>query len=234
MHNGIILVTIKEHNLKASVWYLISDQHLNRKLNPNIHVLDGIYNIKDKSTLCILVANYTDKHVTFSKGRCRGHEESPIDHMPQTAISSLTTQRMLDEHIQHDTFTSPLHTLPYDVRKSLIQLLETFKSQFAQDETSIGTTHLTKMQIDMGYSEPVLQKPYFITMKHYDWVRSEINKLLDSWVMHNSHSSWSVPITVVPKGDGGKCLVIGFKQGNTEICMAHAKNGGHLFKAEWC
>ena len=62
---------------------------------------------------------------------------------------------MMDEHIQPDTFTPPLHTLLGDVRKSLNQLLETLKLKFAQDETSIGTTHLTKMQIDMGDSQPV-------------------------------------------------------------------------------
>ena len=87
------------------------------------------------------------------------------------------------------TLTPHFHTLLSDVRKSPNHLLETFKSQFAQDETSIGTTHLTKMQIDMGTSEPVLQRPYPITMKHYDWVRNEINKLLDTWVIHSSHSS---------------------------------------------
>ena len=38
---------------------------------------------------------------------------------------------MLDEYIQPDSFTSPLHTLPGDVRKSLNQVLETFKSHFA-------------------------------------------------------------------------------------------------------
>ena len=127
-----------------------------------------------------------------------------IDHMPQTSVNSLTTQMMIDEHIQPDTFTPPLHTLPGDVRKSLNQLLEIFKLQFAQDETSIGTTHFTKMQID---SEPVLQRPYPITMKHYDRVRSEINKLLDVQVIHSSHSSWSAHIIVVPKEDGGKCIV---------------------------
>ena len=81
------------------------------------------------------------------------------------------------------------------------------------------------MQFDMGDSEPVLQKPYPITMKHYDWVRSEINKLLDAQVIHSSHSSWSASIIVVPKGGGGKCLyqLQGFEQGNTEICVAHAK-----------
>ena len=31
------------------------------------------------------------------------------------------------------------------------------------------------MQIDMGDSEPVFQKPYPIIMKHYAWVESEIN-----------------------------------------------------------
>ena len=100
--------------------------------------------------------------------------------MPQTAINSLTTQKMIDENIQPDTFTPPLHTLPGDVGKSLSQLQETFESQFAHDETCIGTTHIRKMQIDISDSEPVSQKPYPITMKHYYWVRSEIGKLLDA------------------------------------------------------
>ena len=161
--------------------------------------------------LCILVANYRNKHVTFNKGQCISHIEPYIDHMPQNAINSLTTQKKLDEHVQPDSFTPPLHTLPDDVRKSLNQPLETFKSQFSKDETSIGTIHLTKMQIDTGDAESVWQRPYPITMKHYDWVRSEINKLHDALVIHNSHSSWSAPIIVVPKGDGGKCLVIDYR-----------------------
>ena len=72
--------------------------------------------------------------------------------MPQTHINSLTTQKMINEHIQPDSFTTALHTLLGDVRKSLNQLLETFKSQFVQDETSFGTTHLTKMQIDVTHN----------------------------------------------------------------------------------
>ena len=80
--------------------------------------------------------------------------------MPQTAINSLTTQTIIDEHVQPDTSTPPLHTLPGDVRKSLNQLLETYKLQFAQDETSIGTTHITKLQINTGNSAHASQKPY--------------------------------------------------------------------------
>ena len=36
------------------------------------------------------------------------------------------------------------------------------------------------MQIDTGNSEPVPQRPYPIAMNHYDWVRVEINELLDA------------------------------------------------------
>ena len=54
------------------------------------------------------------------------------------------------------------------MRKSLNKLLETFKLQFVQDETGTNTTHLTKIQIDTGDSEPILQRLRPITMKHYD------------------------------------------------------------------
>ena len=129
--------------------------------------------------------------------------------MPQMSINSLTTQKMIDEYInQPDTFTPPIHTLLGDVRKSLNQLLGTFILQFAQDETSNEATHLTKMQIDMGDSEHVWQRPYPIIMKQHDWVRDEINKLFDAKVIFSSYSSRSAPIIVLPKGDGGKCLVI--------------------------
>ena len=59
--------------------------------------------------------------------------EPSIDHMPQTPVNSMTTQKVIDEHIQPDTFTPPLHTLLGNVRKSLNQLSERFKSQYVQD-----------------------------------------------------------------------------------------------------
>ena len=65
--------------------------------------------------------------------------------------------------------------------------------------------------IDTGNSDPVSQKPYPITTKHYQWVKEEIEKLLTAKVICSSRSSWSAPIIVVPKGDGGKHLVINYR-----------------------
>ena len=136
--------------------YFISNQQANKALDPNIHVIDGIYNIKGRSTLHILVASYTKKHVTFNKGQWIGHIEPSIDYMPHTSVNSFTTQKMTDEHVQPYTFLPPLHTLPGNGRKVTKSIAGVFKSQFAQDETSIGTIYLTKMHTDTGDSEPVL------------------------------------------------------------------------------
>ena len=67
------------------------------------------------------------------------------------------------------------------------------------------------MTIDTGTSDPVSQKPYPIAMKHYQWVKEEIEKLLAAKVICTSCSSWSPPIIVVPKDDGGKHLVIDYR-----------------------
>ena len=48
-------------------------------------------------------------------------------------------------------------------------------------------------------------------MKNYQWVKEEIEKLLTAKVICSSRSSWSAPIIVVPKGDGGKRLVIKYR-----------------------
>ena len=48
-------------------------------------------------------------------------------------------------------------------------------------------------------------------MIHYEWVKNEIEKLLAAKVICTSQSSWSAPIIVIPKGDGGKHLVIDYR-----------------------
>ena len=67
-----------------------------------------------------------------------------------------------------------------------------------------------EMTIDKGNSDPVSQKPYPIAMKNYQWVKEEIEKLLTAKVICSSRSSWCTLIIIVPKGDGGKGLVIDY------------------------
>ena len=68
---------------------------------------------------------------------------------------------------------------------------------------------------------PIAKKPYTLDLKHYDWVKEEFDKLFETGVISESYSSWSAPIVVVPKGDGGKRLCVDCRALN-KITRAYA------------
>ena len=67
------------------------------------------------------------------------------------------------------------------------------------------------MTIDTGDHPHIAKKPYTLALKHYDWVKEVTDKLLEAGVLRESHSSWSAPIVVVPKGDGVKRFCVDFR-----------------------
>ena len=206
-HNGAISVSIKGHDIKTSTACFIRSQYT----DTDVKLVDGVHDILRNTTLQVLVINNSNHHVNFLKGMKIGHLEPPIDDLTQIPINSATTQRMLPETVKLDSFTPPKYQLETTIQQQLDFLLKTFKDQFAKDEMTISTMPLTQMSIDTGDSDPISQKPYPVAMKHYQWVKEEIDKLLEAGVIRNSHSSWSAPIIIVLKGDGGKCLVIDYR-----------------------
>ena len=96
-------------------------------------------------------------------------------------------------------------------KHDLERLLEGNHDAFAEDEREIGTTPLIKMSTDTGDHPPIAKKPCALALKHYNWVRDEIDQLLKATVIWESHSIWSAPIVVVCKGDGGKRLCMDFR-----------------------
>ena len=67
------------------------------------------------------------------------------------------------------------------------------------------------MSIDSGNHLPIVKKPYSLALQHYEWVRDEIDKLLEAGVIRESDPIWSAQNVVVPKGDGGKRLCMDFR-----------------------
>ena len=196
--------------------YSIINDNSTKGRDPNINIINGIHSIKGKTSVNVVVSNYTNKHITFNKGEYIGFLEpaitdnTSIAQLEAHSTNSVTLQKMISEQVQLDIFNPPHHKLKAGIKSELDALLKEYASQFAKDETSIGTTPLTEMTIDTGNSNPVSLKPYAIAMKNYQWVTEEIEKLLTAKVICSSRSSWSAPIIVVPKGEGGKRLVIDY------------------------
>ena len=220
-HNDVVPIKITGQTMKEHMVYFIIDEDSTKGRDPNINMINSIHNIKGKTSVNILVSNYTNKHIKFNKGKYIGHREPAIEDsmtsdtqihnlLDAHSTNSVTIQNMMAEQVQLDAFNPLCHKLTPNIKSKLDALLKEYASPFAKDVTSIGTNPLMEMTIDMGNSDPVSQRPYLITMKNYQRVKDEIEKLPTAKVIHSSISSWSVPLIVVPKGDGGKHLVIDY------------------------
>ena len=85
-------------------------------------------------------------------------DNNTIDQTDTHQTNSITLKKMMAETVTPDTFNPPCHELSTTVQNELELLLWAYESQFAKDETSIGTTSLTSMMIDTGTSNPISQK----------------------------------------------------------------------------
>ena len=63
--------------------YIITDENSTKGRDPNINKISDIHCIKEKTSVNVLVSNYTNKHIMFNKGEYIGHLESALtDNMP--------------------------------------------------------------------------------------------------------------------------------------------------------
>ena len=160
-HNGVIPIKITGPVIEGYMTYFITDDNSTKGRDPNKNIINGIHSIKGKTSVNVLVSNYTHKHITFNKGEYIGCLEPTItDNMtidqPEThSANSVTLQKMMAEQVQPDIFDPPCHKLQPGIQTKLDALLKEYESQFAKDEMSIRTTPLTEMTIDTDNSDPI-------------------------------------------------------------------------------
>ena len=93
--------------------YLITDENSRKGRDPNINIINSIHKIKGKTSVNILVSNYTNKHITFNKGEYIGHleptimDDMTIDDSKSHLMHSITFQKMMAKQVQLDIFDPP-------------------------------------------------------------------------------------------------------------------------------
>ena len=114
-HSGVVPFKITGQTIKEHIAYLITDEDSTKGRDPNINIINSIHNIKGKSSVNLLMSNYTNKHIKFNKGEYIGHLEPVIeDSMTSDAqihnqpdahsTNSVTLQKMVADQVQPDTF----------------------------------------------------------------------------------------------------------------------------------
>ena len=123
-----------------------------------------------------------------------------------------------------------------DTKRRFEELKEQYPKVFSLNNEDIGCTQLVTMDIDVGDSPPVCQKPYTLPLKHYNWVQQEIETLECAGVIRKSISPWASPIVVVPKKSAPgeppcRWMCIDFRKLNDlqpEVHHADSQTGGNI------
>ena len=145
-HNGVVPIKIKGHSTPGHTACFISDQESTKGKDPNINIVKGIPNIKGKTSVNILVLNYSNKYVTFNKGEYVGHLEPTIDeekdlHLQENpdahTTSSVTTKKMMSGQVEPNASEPPHHKLKLYIEAKHEALLKEYASKFTWNETSI-------------------------------------------------------------------------------------------------
>ena len=148
-----MLIKITGPIIETHMAYFLTDDSTPKGKDPNINIISGIHKIKGKTSVNVLVSNYTNKHLTFHKGEYIGHLEpavmdnNTVDQQETHQTNNVTLKKMMAETVMPDTFNAQCHELSTAVQNDLDLLLWEYESQFAKDETSLRTTPLTRMTI---------------------------------------------------------------------------------------
>ena len=112
-HNGVVLIKISGPLITIHTAHFIMDDNTPKGRDPNINIIDSIHKIKDKTSVNILISNYTNKHLTVHKGEYIGHLELIVldstDQREAHHANSITLKKMMSETIAPDTFDPPQH-----------------------------------------------------------------------------------------------------------------------------
>ena len=110
-HNGVVPIKISGPLITTHIAYFLIDDSTPKGKDPNINIIDGIHKIKGRTSVNILVSNYTNKHLTFHKGEYIGHFEPVVldstDQKDTHQTNSMTMKKMMSETITPDTFNPP-------------------------------------------------------------------------------------------------------------------------------
>ena len=125
--NGVVPIKISGPIINTHMSYFLTDDSTSKGRDPNINIISGIHKIKGKTSVNIVVSNYTNKHLTFHKGEYIGHLEPAVldttNQQETHQTNSVTLKKMMSETVTPDTFNLPCHELSTAVQNDLDLLL---------------------------------------------------------------------------------------------------------------
>ena len=188
--------TQPKHASLNPVWQKAFDCNLkpNLKLDVLLNKLchDGEFVIDD-SHLDENRKNFPDylrSHNCYFASKSPHAEEYPVE-----ALAVQVERNSKGEVIKG---TEPYKLTP-EQKKQLDDLLEKYKDIFATTASDVGKANFDPWVIKLVNKEPVALKNYRTPLQYRDWLKKELQNLLDGGIIECSESPYNSPVLVVPK-----------------------------------
>ena len=97
-HKGVMPIKISGPIIEEHMAYFITDNNTSKGRDLNINIINSIHRIKGRTSVNILISNYTNKHLTFHKGE-------NVRHLEPAVIDDTT----IDEKETHQTNSITCH-----------------------------------------------------------------------------------------------------------------------------
>ena len=162
--------------------------------------------VQRKEIIPVLIANTSSKTVKIQKGEEMGHA-FPLRSVDQVRLDQKVKEnpgKLREEEM----------IVPDKYRRDIRKLLRDNKDRIANEDKELGQTQTVSMKIDTGDHPPIRLRPYRTPVHKRGVVEEAVRDMLEAGIIERSKSSWSFPIVIVEKKDGGHRFCVDFRKLN--------------------
>jgi hypothetical protein len=105
-------------------------------------------------------------------------------------------------------------TLDEGQQKKFQDFMKRYKNLFAWDSNDFRRTSVITHSIDTGNATPIKQRFYRTSYQNQQFIKEEIQRLLETGLIVPSNSQWASPVVVVEKKNGKKRLCVDYRKLN--------------------
>ena len=100
--------------------------------------------------------------------------------------------------------------------KLFLDNIDVFAENISEEGQTIELTqtHIVEHEIKTNDAEPIKQRPYRIAPSENQFVKNELDAMLDKGIIRESTSPWASPIVIVPKKNNKKRICIDYRRLN--------------------
>ena len=96
----------------------------------------------------------------------------------------------------------------------MMQLLKKYKHVFSPNPKGPGMATAVEHSIDTGDAQPIKQRAYRTSQKEDQYMKAEIDEMIENEIIRPSASPWSSPVVLVGKKDGTLRFCVDYRKVN--------------------